>query len=158
MLGIRKAETLIPKLKERIKICFGLFCNHFSSYIATELLKKIRIKLSEIKEILYRDQGWPSKMRIEMKNSKILLLSNYWITYPAGYFFANRRCILCQDLTAELSDIPSGDAWLSEYSKDKKETSIVISRTEFGEIIIKEASRNKRIKINKVSKEKAIRS
>jgi len=159
LYSIRKAEMLLPKLKNRIKIHFGLFCGHSVSYTSTELLlKKLGINSNEVEHISYRGQGWPGKMQIRMKNKKSLSLSYYWATYPGSFFFTSRRCILCPDMTAELSDISFGDAWLPEYSKDEKGSSVIISRTKIGEEIIRRATQNERIGIQRISEEVAIES
>ena len=44
---------------------------------------------------------------------------------------------MCTDAVCELADISFGDAWLPELSNDKIGTSLVISRSETGEEVLR---------------------
>jgi hypothetical protein len=52
-----------------------------------------------------------------------------------GYLWANevgalQSCLFCDDVFAELADATFMDAWLPDYDKDRRGTSLVISRSE----------------------------
>jgi len=92
----------------------------------------------------YRGEGWPGYLVIETKdNSKISIpLVGSWHAYwPlfSSFFFTPMRCTMCPDQAAELADLSFGDAWLPEMRRDKKGSSIVISRTNVGQQLLKDA-------------------
>ena len=130
--GIRKAEQMNKKLKEKIVLHIGIFCGIASNFIGTEfLLQKKGFAKNDIKKISYRGGGWPGKMLLKLRNNKTKT-----IPYPAywngfGSFFYPFRCTLCSDWTSELSDISFGDAWLPEIvERDKIGTSLIVTRNE----------------------------
>lgn len=140
--GIRKAEAVSKKLKERINLRFGLVCSHSDSFRETDfLLKKYGIRKEDVADIEYRGRGWPGYLTIRMKHGaeKAVPFDEY-ITAHAGYFFTPRRCTLCCDMSARLADISFMDAWLPEVkARDKVGTSILVCRTERGEDICRRA-------------------
>jgi coenzyme F420 hydrogenase subunit beta len=155
--GLRKAEILHDSLKRKIALHFGLFCNHTPSLLATEyILHKIGINKEEVKKLDYRGEGWPGKMKITLRENEIKLpLNNYWMS-GFGSFFQPERCTICTDMVAELSDISFGDAWIGEYSKDTMGTSLAISRSEKGEVLLKNALDKGVISLEPITRNKVI--
>lgn len=151
--GIRKAESVNKKLKEKIVLHLGIFCSHTDTFWQTEfLLNKLGLKEAEIAKIDYRGQGWPGTMSIRLKNgekvsvpySEVISLHNLWL-------YALPRCALCCDLTSELADVSCGDAWLPEIrANEKKGKSIVVSRTNVGKALCMEATRDGSIELEEV--------
>lgn len=139
ILGIRKGEILIPKLKEKIVLHCGIFCGSTKSFIGTDfLLKKNKIEKKDVLSIKYRGNGWPGYLQIKNKNNtKNIILSSYYYYYAGlfGMFFKNDACLSCNDYTAELADISFGDAWGIE-KKDTQGTSLIITRTKFAEELL----------------------
>lgn len=166
--GIRKAEVVNKKLKERIVLHIGIFCGHTPDFRATEFfLQKHNIKKENIKEIYYRGGGWPGKIIIIMKDGSKRVISrrehesiSSFLCYESAFYlhFNPVRCLLCCDGTCELADISFGDAWLPELSNDKIGTSMVISRTERGEQILQYATKKGKIELGEITKDKAIQS
>ena len=81
--GIRKAEQINKKLKERIVLHIGIVCNHAPTILATEfLLEKIKVKKEDVKKLDYRGEGWPGGMAITTKNGNKIFVphfsSDYW--------------------------------------------------------------------------------
>ena len=152
--GVRKAESVNEKLKEKIVLHVGIFCSHSDTFWQTEfLLKKLGLKKEDIAKIDYRGEGWPGMMSVLLKNGK-----NVSVPYSeAGslhglWLHALLRCALCCDLTAELADVSCGDAWLPEIlANEKMGKSIVIPRTKMGEALCLEAVQDRYIKIEKTS-------
>lgn len=73
---------------------------------------------------------------IEWSQSKFSLIWDNFIMIP-------RRCTLCNDFTAEFSDISVGDAWLEKYKGDNSGHSVIISRNARSEKILGELKANK---------------
>ena len=149
--GVRKAEMVNRKLKEKIVLHLGLFCNHTPSFLATEyILRNMKVKKQEVKKLDYRGEGWPGSMKIGLENREISIsLSDYWES-GFGSFFYPLRCLSCIDALSELADISFGDAWLPEFSDDRLGQSMVISRTKVGQQILERAIRQGAIELAEV--------
>ena len=149
--GIRKAEQINKKLREKIVLHLGIFCSSEHTFSGTEfLLQRIGVKKDDIIKLDYRGEGWPGGMMITLKNGnkKFLPLKDYWEMF--GPFFIPTRCILCFDESCELSDISFGDIFLPELTeKDKIGTSRIVSRNKEGEEILQHALLNKKVELNK---------
>jgi len=161
ILAYKKAAKRL-KLDQKIVFYIGLFCNHTSYPQATKfLLEKEGINLTDVESISYRGNGWPGFMKIYLKNGRKKLLPSQecFLTYFSSYFFSPLRCLVCNDVTAELADISVGDAWLPELKKsDRLGSSILITRSFVGEKLIKNLSTEGRICIKKLPLEKVIQS
>ena len=145
--GIRKAEQINKKLKEKIVLHLGIICNHTPSFLATEfLLRKMNIKKEDVAKLEYRGEGWPGAMRIDLKGGEQLQLQDYWGSGFGSHFFP-MRCTMCCDHTCELADISFGDAWLPELENDRIGKSIIITRTILYERKLQIANIKKKINI-----------
>ncbi len=150
--GIRKAEEINKKLKDKIVFHIGLFCNHAPNFWGTNLfLLRRGIDEKRLVGIRYRGEGWPGSMKIFQEDMQ-WSLSECWGEIGSNIFIP-LRCTVCPDPTGELTDASFGDAWLPEYKWDKIGRSIVISRTKNGERYLYQASIDNRLILNKVSNE-----
>ena len=76
--GIRKAEIINKKLKEKIVLHIGIFCSHAPNFWGTELLlERMSIKREEVIKLDYRGEGWPGSMKIcrRMENYNYYLIT-----------------------------------------------------------------------------------
>ncbi|MCX6111678.1 MAG: Coenzyme F420 hydrogenase/dehydrogenase, beta subunit C-terminal domain [Proteobacteria bacterium] len=159
--GLRKAQMINSKLKQRVVLELGIFCGGGISFLGTEFwLKKIGISKEEVEKIDYRGEGWPGSMTIQLKNNKKKESHLYYYYYNRGFnCFVPWRCTLCWDRTAELADISFGDAWLSEIIKnDKIGSSIIVSRTMQGENIIEQMISRNAVKFDSINHNKVLES
>jgi len=160
--GIRKAEMLNEKLKNKIVLHVGLFCAHAVSFSGIRfLLKSMNVDEKDVRELKYRARGWArSGLLVKLKNGdeKFVLSFRYWKRLFGLYFFTPPRCLTCCDATAELADISCGDAWLSELKDSKIGHSIFMSRTNVGESLIQLAISEKKLEIQEVHRDKVVRS
>ena len=68
--GLRKAMAKDSKLRDRIVLCLGLFCNHSPNFLATHfLLESNKINENDIIRLDYRGEGWPGHLKIAMKKN-----------------------------------------------------------------------------------------
>lgn len=162
--GVKKAEQINKKLKEKIALHVGLFCGHTPNFLGTEfLLSKTKIKKENVKNLSYRGEGWRGGVSIMLKDGNKLFIP-YSHPYAWGGIFGSVlftpfRCLLCANGTAELADISFGDAWLSEIRKDDKiGRSIVVSRNQIGEEILQKMASDGIIALDSAYKEKVIQS
>lgn len=153
--GIRKVESICPDLAKKIFFRIGLFCGGTQNFLATEyLLRKLKVRKGEITKIEYRKEGWPGKMLIELKtanNRKCKFLFPFFdYFYKGSSLFQLYRCTLCYDGFNKFSDIACGDAWLPKYQNDNFGTSIIMTRNEIGDRLIKGAYTKGRIQVEKI--------
>jgi coenzyme F420 hydrogenase subunit beta len=158
--GVRKAEMLNRKLKEKIVLHLGLFCSHTSNFLGTEyLLKMINVRKQDVTKIEYRGKGWPGFMTVRLvSGNEVSVPMNKWYVIVGSRFFCPVRCMLCSDATSELSDISFGDAWLPELRNNHTGVSMVISRSRKGQKILEDAQSKGKIHIVKIDRDKVLES
>lgn len=154
--GIRKAEKINAKLKKKIVLHFGLFCN---SYIPTFIgikyfLEQIGIKNNEIKKIDYRRGEFPPGMMcIEHRVSTRVDHLTFWNTiFRLPFVFSPWRCTLCCDSMSDLSDASFG-SWWQEEKNSKIGSTAIVCRNEIGEKIVNSASQERKISVLKIDSE-----
>ena len=163
--GVRKAELINEKLREKIVLHIGIVCNHTPTFLATEfLLKKMRIEKEDVKKLDYRGEGWPGGMKITTKNGNEIFIphfsSGYWGIVFNSFFFP-MRCTLCNDKICGLSDVSFADAWMPELMKDNSNSagiSLVVSRTKISKEILDKAVLKERVELKEVSESVALQS
>lgn len=160
--AIRRLETRNKELKDKIVLHIGLFCSHSVSFSGTKfLLENLGIKLEDVLDLMYRRKiGKETGMLIRMKDGSEKFVSSwkYWSRFFM-FFFVPPHCLKCQDMTAELSDISVGDAWLRELKAfGSVEYCIFITRNKAGQKLVKLAMDEDLIKCQKSDSETVIRS
>jgi len=160
--GIRKAETVNKKLRERIALHFGLVCNHAPTFLATEyLLQKLGVSKNQVSRIDYRGKGWPGQMTITLKNAKTKFVPYFCELYWGSAFqcfFYPKHCATCIDKVCELADISFMDAWLPELCDDRVGESIIVVRNPTGRELTQAALAAKVIELEEVPSDKVIQS
>jgi len=134
--AIRLAQQRNKKLRERVVVTVGLTCGqlksrHFTDYIAARAGVR-----EEVTGVRYRGKSpdHPAgnfyfsfttadgeEQRIFWNEGIAEAWTNRWFT-PAA-------CNYCDDVFAECADVTCMDAWLPEYSRDSRGTSLVLVRS-----------------------------
>ena len=172
--GLRKAELLFPKLRERIVLCLGLLCGPGPSLLMTEyLIRRAGLRVEEVAKVKYREKPhnrWPGGMLITAKTGekRYIPLENYLY---AQTLFTLPRCGMCPDFSNELADLSFGDAHLPEFRRNMDMTgpegeilrgrdgwNIVISRTERGEKLLREAAGSGAVRLVEIDPRLVVRS
>jgi coenzyme F420 hydrogenase subunit beta len=149
--AVRKLETFKRELRENIVLHLGLFCGNSSTYLGTEFfLRQNRMHPEDVREIRYRGEGWPGKIRVTLHDDTrrtfpLAVTEKRW--YRRALFwsafhhdFSIPRCLLCPDLTCELADIALGDPVLDEYIRSERiGKSLIIVRNRTGGEFLTEA-------------------
>ncbi|MCK4731404.1 MAG: Coenzyme F420 hydrogenase/dehydrogenase, beta subunit C-terminal domain, partial [Methanophagales archaeon] len=158
--GLRKAEMVNRKLKDRIALHIGIFCGTTKNFLGTEFqLRRMGIKKEEVAKLDYRGEGWPGSMTVQLKNEQRKLSELYFKYYDSKFCsFMDWRCVVCTDRTAEVADVSFGDAWLPVIEDDKVGTSIIISRSRHGEYLLQQMMQREKVKLLLASAEKVIES
>jgi coenzyme F420 hydrogenase subunit beta len=158
--GIRKAEAVLPQLKNRVILHVGLFCGHTVSFSGTDcLLRKFGVSRDQVARLDYRGNDWPGRMSIRLKDGRSLSVrfnrawSAYWNVF-SPFFFAPIRCIMCGNQFNESSDVSFGDAWLPELRGSKKSESVIVAWTVTGDDLLNRMKKDAVISLRSVSSAK----
>lgn len=153
--GLRKLQASGWSAKGEIAPIIGIYCGNNLYFDGTRaILRKLGVKsLDEVTTLSYREGSWPGKFSVTLKSGDTKELSKLDFN-QAIPFYINHRCLTCIDLTNELADIAIGDGWAKESEKEKG-WSIVLTRSEYGSGLIREAADAGVIHIEEVSIEEA---
>jgi len=139
--GLRKAQSIRPKLSKNVGVAIGIFCAGTPSTRGTvDLLKKHGINHDDVQEIRYRGRGWPGNFAVRLKNeTEWRELATYEEAWGFLQVYRPYRCHLCPDGTSEFADISCGDPWYRSIEAGEPGNSLVLARTKKGQEIVKGA-------------------
>lgn len=140
-IALRKAQLYNLCLQRNIRYILTPVCGHNVSGFYTEyLLQTNGINPSSVIRLTYRDKkntpvANDFNLAVEFVNAHGEVevkrlgfqLSNVGKTWH-NYMFTMNKCLYCTDFAGELSDASFADAWLPEYAKDVRGTSMVMVR------------------------------
>lgn len=135
--ALRLAQNKIPKLKRKIKIIASLTCGQLQNRFCTELLAlESGIKVDELSKMDFRRKIKKNlasnfaQVAIDNKGNEGKPLENLGLPFHIWHYhyFKQNACNYCDDIFGELADITFMDAWLPEYTKDYRGTSLAIIR------------------------------
>ena len=161
--GMRKLAKYNSKIRNAIRLNIGILCGGMPSYLGTQYLLRIYgVEKQHIKRLEYRGGGWPGRLLIQSEYSgKERKISVPYPDYWRGTFgyFLHYRCTVCHEGFNRWSDISCGDAWLPHLiGMDKIGTSLIITRTEIGEQLLRNAHSKRCIQITPIKSQDLIRS
>ena len=134
--ALRKAEKLIPALKDRIALRVGLFCGHsMDKRGSLHLLRLVGALEDEVERIEYRYGAWPGSFSAFLKDGRRRDIGHIDWTGYVMTLYERDRCHFCTDPLNQLADISVGDPWVQELARCGGKN-IVISRTETGRRIL----------------------
>lgn len=157
--AIRLAQDKLTILKRRIKYVIGLTCGHQCSKFFAEYICALGGgNPHELKEFIFRkkDLTQPASNLAMLFRAgegdkevvkKVLWRDGIDIAYSNGYFQIP-GCFYCDDVFAECADVTCMDAWLPEYVKDSKGTSLLIIRRPELDNLVSENSNINEIDLN----------
>ena len=134
--AIRLAQQRNKKLRERVVVTIGLTCGqlksrHFTDYVAA--LAGVR---GEVVGVRYRGKSpdqpasnfYFSFATRDGEEHKIFWREGIGEAW-GNRWFTPKACNYCDDVFAECADVTCMDAWLPEYSRDSRGTSLVLVRS-----------------------------
>ena len=155
--SIRLLQQMNHQSVRNIRYIFGPFYGntlHFSS--VKSFLRSYGIKeYTQIRKLYFRYGEWPGKMRVELNDGRVFELPKFHANYLIPFHIL-KNSLLCTDLTNEYTDISGGDAWAPVYEERGKGFSMVISRSETGEKIIRDMVSEGRIELVPVGEQEAV--
>lgn len=162
--AIRLKQYYKPEYKDKIPFLIGIICGGLKSKFFTDYLAQGAGIKKEYRNQEYRIKD-PNSLSSDysfgafdsdnvFSKIKMSELGDMWGT---GLFKAN-ACDFCDDVTTELADISLGDAWLDEYRKEGLGNSIIITRSEIADLIIREGILNRELEVKSVSKDLIVAS
>jgi len=144
--GMRLAMRKIPCLRHRIKILASITCGQLQNRFYTELLAiesgvpvkellrmDFRRKSDKENAINYRQVAIRLDGSEGVPQENLKLPIHLW-TYK---YFTQNACNFCDDIFRETADITFMDAWLPEYINDYRGTSLVVTRTDLADELVK---------------------
>lgn len=143
--ALRLAQKKIPKLKRKIKIIASLTCGQLQNRFCTELLAlESGIKVDELSKMDFRRKIKKNlasnfaQVAIDNKGNegKPLECSRLPFHLWHYHYFKQNACNYCDDIFGELADVTFMDAWLPDYIKNYKGTSLAIVRTEISKKVL----------------------
>ena len=146
--ALHKYQKVSRKLRERVLLSIGLFCNStFEPELFADVCKLHGLDPASAEGFHFRHGPWPGGLHIEKPGGKIekaLKINGMRDEFNLlKFLYKAPRCNLCTDYTAEYADITVGDPWLRDQQGDfiyKDNRSVVLVRTERGEDLVNKAT------------------
>lgn len=163
--AIRLAQAQDAEFKDKIGFLVGIICGGIkSTFFAEYLASKSGVSVNEFSQPEFRIKDHNSTASdysygcLDATNTehtiKMRVVGDMWGT---GLFKAN-ACDYCDDVTTELADISLGDAWLDPYKQDGRGTSVIVTRTNLAEEIIRSGMTSGRLVIDELPEDRFIAS
>ncbi|MEM5854427.1 MAG: Coenzyme F420 hydrogenase/dehydrogenase, beta subunit C-terminal domain [Candidatus Aenigmatarchaeota archaeon] len=164
--AISKFENFCKELRKKIFIKVGFFCGGVPNINSHRyLLYAYNIDAKGLISV-YRGVGWPGYNVLEYKDGRKILISRRPENFVAKAYhtlcffpiFAQKKCLLCVDKFASYADVSVGDAWLDEFKRDKKGTSLIVIRNKAVDKMLQTMRKKRCIFFNEISKDKVMDS
>ena len=145
--ALRLYMKVSPKLRKRIKLIVGLYCNGvFEPELFRDLCRARGVAPEEVQNLDFRAGKWPGLLELQLKDGRKLPAvgqeeyKDAFNTLKLGY--TPRRCDMCIDFSGEYADISAGDPWLrgadGNYLYPDGYTAVLV-RTENGAALLQQA-------------------
>jgi len=109
----------------------------------------------KIRKLYFRYGEWPGNMRVELESGRAIELPKFHANYLIP-FHIMKNSLLCTDLSNEFTDISGGDAWAPVYEERGKGFSMVLARSDRGQVIIDEMIKDGALILDPIDESEAI--
>lgn len=156
--ALRKYLKVSPKLRERLKLVVGLYCNvALEPEVYPDLCDLNGARREDVQSLEFRFGDWPGGVHATLKNGatkKLLKLEEMKDEFNTlKLFYTPPRCDMCIDFSAEYADIAVGDPWLrgpdGKYLYPDDRTTVLV-RTEIGASMLDRAARAGRLHLEEI--------
>lgn len=135
ILALRKAESILPRLKNKIYLHLGLFCAGMWTFgLLDHLLKVAGVKSGQVKRFRYRGhawRGWPGDTEIELTDGKLEFVDRLHRQIVRELYLP-LRCFYCHDKLNTLADISFGDPWGLDFEGHTQRATAFLIRSREG--------------------------
>ena len=163
--AIRLLRKEVKVFDERIKYQIGLVCGQMKSTQYFEYLLRRCGAEGEIESACFRRKDNTDKASnyyfeaLTKKDQAIHLIKNKDIGVNWGMgLFKPKACDYCDDVFSECADIAVMDAWLPRYINDGRGMSLIVSRDEQIDALLKDDAKKERLNLEDVSLNDLIQS
>lgn len=163
--AVRLAQVQDPIFNDKVGFLIGIICGGVkSAFFAEYLSSKAGVSANEftqpefrIKDIDSTASDYSYGCLDKDKKQQTIKMREVGDMWGTGLFKAN-ACDYCDDVTTELADLSLGDAWLEPYSNDGRGTSVLVTRSNLAENIIKAGITNGELVIDDLPEEQFLAS
>lgn len=147
-------------------LMIGLFCSHAPDpRLLDDVFRRVGADMTKAVGFQLKTGGVGADGRLHATSTvtyadgstKVFKLTEYTILKNL-WFDADRRCLLCTDMFAEEADISLGDAWYPEIRQEPHKHNTVVSRTAWGDEVLRSAARAGAIELRALSAESVVSS
>jgi coenzyme F420 hydrogenase subunit beta len=133
-----------PALRKKVCLSISLVCGHFPTHSAYRYsFKRMGIEILEIDQIYNRGEGWPGHFRVKLQNGTIKKVvygdDLSWGMVFSSPLFTPRACHVCPDPGGYAADIMVCDAWIPRFKNNYEGVNLVLTKTEAGNELVKNA-------------------
>jgi coenzyme F420-reducing hydrogenase beta subunit len=163
--ALRLAMLTDRRLRERVVVLAGLVCGQTKSRAFSEyLIRSQAIAPEQVRSFSFREKdacrpasSYFARVTVPARSACLPWSGLYGKTWLSGEF-TPRACRFCDDAFAEVADVSFMDAWLPEYAKDGRGTSIVLARSELARELIGDGMNQGAISLLPIPVDKVIAS
>ena len=163
--ALRLAMLTDQRLQERVVVLAGLVCGQTKSRAFSEyLIRSKEIAPEQVRSFSFREKdanrpasSFFARVTASAKTVCLPWTGLYGTTWLSGEF-TPRACRFCDDVFAEVADVGFMDAWLPEYTKDGRGTSIVLARSELARQVIESGMAQSETSLVPIAVDKVIAS
>jgi coenzyme F420-reducing hydrogenase beta subunit len=153
------------RLQERVVVLAGLVCGQTKSRAFSEyMIRSEEIAPEQVRSFSFREKdasrpasSYFARVTASVKTVCLPWSGLYGSTWLSGEF-TPRACRFCDDVFSEVADVCFMDAWLPEYAKDGRGTSIVLARSELAQDVIENGMAQSKISLLPMAVAKVIAS
>ena len=124
--GARKADYILGPY-----FGMGMYFGAIESFLRSNKVAGIE----EVTELRYREGEWPGYLQVKTRTGKIIRAAKFYYNYLIP-FYVTRSSLMSVDFSNELADISVGDAWHPRYEQQGQGFSVVVARSERGEVLL----------------------
>lgn len=113
------------------------------------------LRPSEIEDMQYRGNGWPSGIQIRKTDGTSFYKPNYtepWKSLQASRLYRPKRCYFCTKDTDHTADISLADPWLERMKQEKEGKTLFSVNTILGREVISKLEQQRFISLEKASR------
>jgi len=138
VFAIRRLQQLGHPSVRAIRYLLGpFFGNELYGSAVESFLRKFGARREDVVKLSYREGEWPGRMSAWLRDGRVIEMPKFHANYLIPFHISDNS-LLSHDLTNEFTDLSGGDAWAPVYEERGKGFSLVITRTEAGDLLIDE--------------------